>query len=598
MLRRRSSRWLQRGLATLTLGGLALGIAPEGPAEAAPWNRQREFASPRFEKVWRDADAAVAEGRTNRSWTWGPGPWFDYKEFYQQSPNGLRQVQYFDKARMEINNPANTSGPLAGVTNGLLPVELVSGRLKLGDGTGPDQNEQREPALLPVAGDPQSENLDAPTYASFRSVATTDNGYKDQNKVGQRVGATIGKDGAISFRQDLAEQRGTDIAVYESVTGHNVPRIFHDFRNAGPIPAIAAFGLPITDAYWVQTKVGGQAKDVLVQLYERRVLTYTPSNAPRYQVEMGNVGQHYFMWRYPHLGSAWNPTTVSAAPLHFASRQLGAELSIFVRNPNNGQNYWVFGDGQKEAVPFSLARSYSGASFVYGDTREFGSKRQLIARQYSNQQVLPISSYSESNDYNAAVSPDGTKIAFISDRDGNPEIFIRPTSSDLLTRLTETEGCINQYPTWLPDGSGLVYESNCLGGNFEIYRAALSYTAETREQVFAKPISPNVATRLTNNNTDDRYPRLSPDGSQIAFTGNRDGNAEIYLMNSDGGQQRRLTNDASVDQAPTWNSEGTDLAFASNRDGDFEIYHLRLSDSNVSRLTDNTVEDNWPIWAK
>ncbi len=138
-----------------------------------------------------------------------------------------------------------------------------------------------------------------------------------------------------------------------------------------------------------------------MQIYERRVLTYTPANPPQYQVEMGNVGQHYFMWRYPHLGSAWTPTTGGAVPLHFASRQLGPELSIFVRTPNTGQSFRVFGDGQQEAVPFSLARAYNGASFVYGDTRVFGAKRQLIARQYSNQQILPMSSYSESNDYNA-----------------------------------------------------------------------------------------------------------------------------------------------------------------------------------------------------
>lgn len=47
--------------------------------------------------------------------------------------------------------------------------------------------------------------------------------------------------------------------------------------------------------------VNGQEQDVLVQLYERRVLTYTPSNPDGWQVEMGNVGQHYRHWRYGTL---------------------------------------------------------------------------------------------------------------------------------------------------------------------------------------------------------------------------------------------------------------------------------------------------------
>jgi hypothetical protein len=45
-------------------------------------------------------------------------------------------------------------------------------------------------------------------------------------------------------------------------------------------------------------KVGGQVKDVLVQCFERRCLTYTPSNPTGWQVEMGNVGRHYYSWRY------------------------------------------------------------------------------------------------------------------------------------------------------------------------------------------------------------------------------------------------------------------------------------------------------------
>src|SRR5438046_584691 len=87
-----------------------------------------------------------------------------------------------------------TLGGLGGVTNGLLVVELVAGRLKLGDGIGPDQNQELPPARIPVAGDIPSlseTNPTTPSYASFHNVATIDNGYRDPNKLGRRVGTTF-----------------------------------------------------------------------------------------------------------------------------------------------------------------------------------------------------------------------------------------------------------------------------------------------------------------------------------------------------------------------------------------------------------------------
>ena len=59
-----------------------------------------------------------------------------------------------------------------------------------------------------------------------------------------------------------------------------------------------ATGYPITEAYWATVKVAGVAQDVLVQCFERRCLTYTPGNAAGWEVEAGNVGQHYYAWRY------------------------------------------------------------------------------------------------------------------------------------------------------------------------------------------------------------------------------------------------------------------------------------------------------------
>ena len=123
---------MRRGgqLAASLLGLAALALAAL-PAHAAPFDgRRNQFADEAFRAVWTRTDAQSVRG--GRTWYWGPQSWFDYAEFYRQGVNGLRTVQYFDKARMEINNP-NDRGFQGGVTNGLLVVELVSGHLKKGN---------------------------------------------------------------------------------------------------------------------------------------------------------------------------------------------------------------------------------------------------------------------------------------------------------------------------------------------------------------------------------------------------------------------------------------------------------------------------------
>ena len=145
-----------------------------------------------------------------------------------------------------------------------------------------------------------------------------------------------------------------------------------------------------------------------------------------------------------------------------------------------------------------------------------------------------------------------------------------------------------------------MFESNCHGGNFEIYRGTLNYSQDkTNELTVAALISPTVGggTRLTNNNSDDRYPRVGPDGT-IAFTATRDGNPEIYTMTLTGSQQARVTTSNAADEAPTWAPDGTKLVFGSNRDGDFEIIVMNRDGGGQVQLTNNDKEDRWPIWAQ
>ncbi len=270
---------------------------------AAPAAFDGRYADPGFLQVWQRTDKAVADGRLTqpRTWLWGPQPsTASHREPYADSPSGTRLVQYFDKSRMELNNPANGR-----VTNGLLVVEMLTGKLQIGDAAFADSS----PAEQAVAGDPTEVNPNGPTYASFRSVAFPVNPAKAPNRSGQQVTAVLRRDGTVSDDPQLTRY-GVSVAAYDDTLGHNVPRVFTDFfaqrgviyeggfKQGQVVDAIFAVGLPVSEPYWAKVKVGGVEQDVLMQAFQRRVLTYTPSNPAGFQVEMGNVGQHYLRWRY------------------------------------------------------------------------------------------------------------------------------------------------------------------------------------------------------------------------------------------------------------------------------------------------------------
>ena len=138
-------RWQKLGLVLpvlLLVEALALGLGLNGTAQA------EAYSDPAFQQQWAQTDQAVANGPASRTYFWGPQPFAHTKEVYAESPdNGQREVQYFDKARMELTKKSGQ--PASQVTNGLLTVELVTGQLQVGD----NQFLQRNPAKNPVAGD-------------------------------------------------------------------------------------------------------------------------------------------------------------------------------------------------------------------------------------------------------------------------------------------------------------------------------------------------------------------------------------------------------------------------------------------------------------
>lgn len=257
-------------------------ILPPGVAEADTAIRA----------TWWAGDGNVSGSDGTQTWLWGPDTFATHQEPYTESPGGNRQVYYFDKSRMEITDPGRDRSSQWFVTNGLLVRDLIRGEVQVGD----NDFRAAAPAQIPIAGDPLPGNEGAPTYASFRNVSTVAGDNQAPNRVGQPVREVLHRSGDV--RTDPAIEGLTTLAHYDEVTGHNVAAILDSWANSQHWDPIYVLGRPISEPYWVRARVKGVEQWVLVQAFERRVLTYTPSNPSAWQVEMGNVGRHYYEWRY------------------------------------------------------------------------------------------------------------------------------------------------------------------------------------------------------------------------------------------------------------------------------------------------------------
>jgi hypothetical protein len=271
-----------------------------------------------FEKVWWRTDLPVAMNQTNRTWVWGPEPFTSlmlepYDEGAVSGIEGARWVQYFDKTRVEITRTDAGRNDGWYVTNGLLALEMITGRMQLGD----SNHVVYQPAAVNVAGD--SDDPNAPTYRSLNRVMNA-----SPLSAGTVVTQVLNPDGTVGQNPDLAGY-GIDTVAPGGANGRSIAAPFWQFMNSegviydgfdfvqGPLfdDPYFATGLPITEPYWTTVRVNGEPRTVLIQAFQRRVLTYTPDNPDGWKVEAANVGRHYYRWRY--LDGERDPLTVVSA---------------------------------------------------------------------------------------------------------------------------------------------------------------------------------------------------------------------------------------------------------------------------------------------
>ena len=261
------------------------------------------------------------------------------------------------------------------------------------------------------------------------------------------------------------------------------------------------------------------------------------------------------------VGAAQNPVTSSAA---YGANVTGIAGALVDRLTLNSQGPGSIIDTK---ILFQTNRILAGGSEIFSMRADGSAPTNLTNNP--------------AGDYSPAWSPDGSKIAFMSTRDGSFEIYVMNADGSNVTRLTNNTA-IDDFPSWSHSGTKLCFYSDRDSGNYEIYTMNSDGSGQTRR---------------TNNPAQDLYPKWSPDGKYIAFVSTRDTSYDIHTMLADGTNVVNVTSNPASDLFPSWSPDSSKIAFTSNRDGSYEIYTVSAFGGNQTRITSNAASETNPSWS-
>jgi Tol biopolymer transport system component len=291
------------------------------------------------------------------------------------------------------------------------------------------------------------------------------------------------------------------------------------------------------------------------------------------------------------------PREVCSEDRTFTTRPAGGRSGIafthFLFTPQpGGANHEIFAMDADGRHPTNLSNDpggdYTPAWSPDSTKIAFRSFRDGVGEIHSEIYVMDADGGNPTNltnnlsgDADPAWSPDGTKIAFTSRRDGDSEIYVMDADGSNQTNLTNDPSS-DEVPAWSPDGRKIAFSS---------------FGRDGSTKIFVMDADGGNPTNLRTPG-DDYEPAWSPDGTKIAFVSfaNAFGTGEIYVMDADGSNQTNLTNDPSEDASPTWSPDGTQIAFHSDREGgNTKIFVMDADGKHPTNLTDGL--DQYPAWS-
>lgn len=226
---------------------------------------------------------------------------------------------------------------------------------------------------------------------------------------------------------------------------------------------------------------------------------------------------------------------------------------------------------------------------IYGEPEIFTTKVIFVSNRDGNDEIYMMDydgqnqtrlTFNRAKDYMPAWASDGRSFAYTSYRFTKASLFIfNPFNGTHIE--VQGEGT-NWAPSFSPDGKKLAFCSTLAGNNSEIYVY----------EIDSKKIK-----RITFNKAVDTAPSWSPTSRQIAFTSDRGGTPQIYTMDAEGANVKRVSFGGTYHDAPVWSPGGERIAYVSRVDQIFDIYVLNLRTQEITKLTESFARNESPCWS-
>jgi TolB protein len=248
---------------------------------------------------------------------------------------------------------------------------------------------------------------------------------------------------------------------------------------------------------------------------------------------------------------------------------------------------------KKADLRYMMHRMADEIMKAYGEKPVFTSKIAFISNRDGNDEVYFMDydgarqerfTFNAVRDYMPAFTPGGQHLAYTSYRSLVPGVYIDDIYENKRTAVS-VKG-MNFAPSFSADGKKLAFSSS-MDGNAEIYVADVEFN----------PTRVGRVRRLTFNQAVDTAPSWSPNGREIVFTSDRGGTAQIYIMDAEGTNPRRISFGANHHDAPAWSPNGDKIVYVARVDNVFDLYLYHVQSGQIKKLTESNARNESPSWS-